>query len=60
MTHEELIEHKKTLQCKINNISRTIEYFESIRVTNLINTLDDTRDFLIQSVCIINNELYKD
>lgn len=60
MTHEELIEHKNILEGKINDISRTIEYFKSIRVTNLINRLEDTRDFLIQSVYIINTELYKE
>lgn len=60
MTHEELIEHKNTLQAKINDISKTIEYFKSIGVTNLIHTLEDTRDFLIQSVYIINTELYKE
>lgn len=59
MTHEELINYKKTLNGKIKDISRTIEYFKSIGVTSLINTLDDTRDFLIQSVYIINTELYK-
>jgi hypothetical protein len=60
MTHEELIEHKSTLQCKINDISKTIDSFKSIGVTNLINRLEDTRDFLIQSVYIINTELYKE
>lgn len=60
MTHEELIEHKSTLQCKINDISKTIDYFKSIGVTNLITRLEDTRDFLIQSVYIINTELYKE
>lgn len=60
MTHEELIEHKNTLQAKINDISKTIDYFKSIGVTNLINRLEDTRDFLIQSVYIINTELYKE
>lgn len=60
MTHEELIEHKSTLQAKINDIGKTIEYFKSIGVTNLINRLEDTRDFLIQSVYIINTELYKE
>ena len=60
MTHEELIEHKRILEGKINDISRTIEYFKSIGVTNLINRLEDTRDFLIQSVYIINTELYKE
>lgn len=60
MTHEELIEHKNTLQAKINDISRTIEYFKSIGVTKIINRLEDTRDFLIQLVYIINNELYKE
>lgn len=60
MTHEELIEHKSILEGKINDISRTIEYFKSIGVTNLINRLEDTRDFLIQSVYIINTELYKE
>lgn len=60
MTHEELIEHKSTLQCKINDISKTIDYFKSIGVTNIIRRLEDTRDFLIQSVYIINTELYKE
>ena len=60
MTHEELINYKKTLNGKIKDISRTIEYFKSIGVTSLINTLEDTRDFLIQSVYIINTELYKE
>lgn len=60
MTHEELIEHKNTLNGKIKDISRTIEYFKSIGVTSLINTLEDTRDFLIQSVYIINTEIYKE
>lgn len=59
MTHEELIDHKNTLNGKIKHISKTIEYFKSIGVTSLINTLEDTRDFLIQSVYIINTELYK-
>lgn len=59
MTHEELIDHKNTLNGKINDLSRTIEYFKSIGITSLINTLEDTRDFLIQSVYIINTELYK-
>lgn len=68
MTHEELIEHKKILECeiiehknilegKINDISRTIEYLKSIGVTDLINRLEDTRNHLIQSVYIINTEL---
>lgn len=60
MTHEELIEHKSILEGKINDISNTIEYFKSIGVTNLINRLEDTRDFLIHSVYIINTELYKE
>ena len=60
MTHEELIEHKSILEGRINDISNTIEYFKSIGVTNLINRLEDTRDFLIQSVYIINTELYKE
>lgn len=60
MNHQELIDHKNTLNGKINDISRTIEYFKSIGVTSLINTLEDTRDFLIQSVYIINTELYKE
>lgn len=59
MNHQELIDHKNTLNGKINDISRTIEYFKSIGVTSLINTLEDTRDLLIQSVYIINTELYK-
>lgn len=68
MTHEELIEHKKILECeiiehknilegKINDISTTIEYLKSIGATDLINRLEDTRDHLIQSVYIINTEL---
>lgn len=68
MTHEELIEHKKILECeiiehkkilegKINDINRTIECLKSIGVTDLINRLEDTRDYLIQSVYIINTEL---
>lgn len=68
MTHEELIEHKKILECeiiehkkilegKINDISRTIECLKSIGVTDPINRLEDTRDHLIQSVYIINTEL---
>ena len=60
MTYEELIEHKSILEGKINDISRTIEYFKSIGVTHLTNRLEDTRDFLIQSVYIINTELYKE
>lgn len=48
MTHEELLEHKKILECKINDISGTIEYLKSIGVTDLINRLEDTRDHLIQ------------
>ena len=60
MNHQELIDHKNTLNGKINDISRTIEYFKSIGVTSLIKTLEDTRDFLIQSVYIINTELYKE
>lgn len=61
MTHEELIEHKKILEGKMNDISRTIEYLKSIGVNNLINGLEDTRDHLIQSVYIINTELlYRD
>lgn len=59
MTHQELIDHKNTLNGKIKDISKTIDYFKSIGVTSLINTLEDTRDFLIQSVYIINTELYK-
>ena len=58
MTHEELIEYKRILEGKINDISKTIEYFKSIGVTNLINRLEDTRDFLIQLVYIINTEVY--
>lgn len=57
MKHEELIEHKKILEGKINDISRAIECLKSIGVTNLINRLEDTRDHLIQSVYIINTEL---
>lgn len=60
MNHKELIEHKNTLECKINDISRTIEYFKSIGVTNMISILDDTRDHLIQLVYVINTELYKE
>ena len=60
MTHNELIEHKNTLQAKINDISKTIEYFKSIGVTDLIHTLEDTRDFLNHSVYLINTELYKE
>lgn len=60
MNHQELIEHKNTLQCKINDISRTIEYFKSIGVTNMISISDDTRDRLTQSVYVINTELYKE
>lgn len=60
MTHEELIEHKRILEGKINDISKTIEYFKSIGVTNLINRLEDTRDFLSQLVYIINTELYQE
>ena len=58
MKYQELIEHKNTLQRKINEISKTIEYFKSIGVTNFIDTLDDTRNRLIQLVDIIDTELY--
>lgn len=58
MKHQELIEHKNTLQGKINEISRTIDYLKSIGVTNFIHHLEDTRDRLIQSVYIINTELH--
>ena len=58
MNYQELIEHKNTLQRKINEISKTIEYFKSIGVTNFINTLDDTRNRLIQLVDIIDTEIY--
>ena len=58
MKYQELIEHKNTLQRKINEISKTIEYFKSIGVTNFIDTLDDTRNRLIQLVDIIDTEIY--
>lgn len=60
MKHQELIEHKNTLQSKINEITRTIEYLKSIGVTSFIHILEDTRDRLIHSVYIINTELYKE
>lgn len=60
MTYQELIEHKNTLQGKINEINKTIEYFKSIGVNNFIDTLEDTRDRLIQLVNIIDTELYKE
>ncbi|WZP34251.1 hypothetical protein [Enterococcus phage vB_Efm3_KEN20] len=59
MTYQELIEHKNTLQGKINEINKTIEYFKSIGVNNFIDTLDDTRERLTQLVDIIDTELYK-
>lgn len=59
MNRQELIDHKNTLNGKINDLSRAIEYCKSIGVTSLINNLEDTRDLLIQSVYIINTELYK-
>ena len=58
MKYQEVIEHKNTLQRKINEISKTIEYFKSIGVNNFIDTLEDTRDSLIQLVYIIDTELY--
>ena len=58
MKYQELIEQKNTLQLKINEISKTIEYFKSIGVNNFIDTLYDTRDRLIQLVNIIDTELY--
>lgn len=58
MKYQELIEHKHTLQRKINEISKTIEYFKSIGVNNFIDTLEDTRDRLIQLVYLIDTELY--
>ena len=58
MKYQELIEHKNTLQRKINEISKTIDYFKSIGVTNFIDTLDDTRNRLIQLVDIIDTEIY--
>ena len=58
MKYQELIEHKNTLQRKINEISKTIEYFKSIGVTNFIDTLDDTRNHLILLVYIIDTEIY--
>lgn len=59
MKYQELIEHKNTLQGKINEINKTIEYFKSIGVNNFIDTLDDTRERLTQLVDIIDTELYK-
>lgn len=58
MKYQELIEYKNTLQRKINEISKTIEYFKSMGVTNFIDTLDDTRNRLIQLVDIIDTEIY--
>lgn len=60
MKYQELIEHKNTLQGKINEINKTIEYFKSIGVNNFIDTLDDTRERLTQLVDIIDTELYKE
>ena len=60
MKYQELIEHKNTLQRKINEIGKTIGYFKSIGVNNFIATLEDTRDRLIQLVNIIDTELYKE
>lgn len=59
MTYQELIEHKNTLQRKINEISKTLEYFKTIGVNNFIDTLEDTRERLTQLVDIIDTELYK-
>lgn len=59
MKYQELIEHKNTLQGKINEINKTIEYFKSIGVNNFIDTLEDTRERLTQLVDIIDTELYK-
>lgn len=60
MKRQELIEHKNTLQRKINEITKTIEYLKSIGVTSLIHSLEDTRERLIHSVYMINTELDKE